>query len=157
MSALAPRIDRRPDGRFRLRLTSEERDLLRTLPGQLRELLGSEDPALRRLHPPAYEDDPEREAEYRRMVRDDLLRGRRSALEVMESTIDAETLDRDQLGAWLGSINDLRLVLGTRLEVTEELYEEGVPEDDPRAQAFALYGYLGWLEEHLVEALAGEL
>jgi Domain of unknown function (DUF2017) len=157
VSGLAPRIDRRRDGRFRLRLTSEERDLLRTLPGQLRDLLGSEDPALRRLHPPAYEDDPEREAEYRRMVRDDLLRGRRSALEVMESTIDAETLDRDQLGAWLGSINDLRLVLGTRLEVTEELYEEGVPEDDPRAQAFALYGYLGWLEEHLVEALAGEL
>jgi hypothetical protein len=157
VSGLAPRIGRRPDGRFRLRLTSEERDLLRSLPAQLRELLGSEDPSLRRLHPPAYEDDPEREAEYRQMVGDDLLRDRRAALEVMESTIDADTLDRDQLGAWLGSINDLRLVLGTRLEVTEELYEEGLPDDDPRAPAFALYGYLGWLEEHLVDALAGEL
>jgi hypothetical protein len=138
-------------------LTSEERDLLRSLPAQLRELLGSEDPSLRRLHPPAYGDDPEREAEYRRMVRDDLLRDRREALDVMESTIDADTLDRDQLGAWLGSINDLRLVLGTRLEVTEDLYEEGVPDDDPRAPAFALYGYLGWLEEQLVDALAREL
>lgn len=157
MSGIGPRIDRRPDGRFRFRLTSEERDLLRSLPAQLRELLGSEDPSLRRLHPPAYEGDPEREAEYRRMVRDDLLRDRRAALEVMESTLDAETLDRDQLAAWLGAINDLRLVLGTRLEVTEELYEEGVPDDDLRAPAFALYGYLGWLEEHFVEALAGEL
>jgi hypothetical protein len=157
VSGLAPRIDRRPDGRFRLRLTSEERDLLRSLPAQLRELLGSDDPSLRRLHPPAYGDDPEREAEYRRMVRDDLLRDRREALDVMESTIDADTLDRDQLGAWLGSINDLRLVLGTRLEVTEDLYEEGVPDDDPRAPAFALYGYLGWLEEQLVDALAREL
>jgi hypothetical protein len=138
-------------------LTSEERDLLRSLPAQLRELLGSDDPSLRRLHPPAYGDDPEREAEYRRMVRDDLLRDRREALDVMESTIDADTLDRDQLGAWLGSINDLRLVLGTRLEVTEDLSEEGVPDDDPRAPAFALYGYLGWLEEQLVDALAREL
>lgn len=157
MSAFGPRIDRRPGGRFRLRLTARERDLLRALPGQLRDLLGSEDPSLRRLHPPAYEDDPDHEAEYRRMVRDDLLRQRDEALRLMEETIDADTLDREQLGAWVGALNDLRLVLGTRLDVTEEMYEASLPEDDPRAPAFALYGYLGLLEERMVEALASEL
>jgi Domain of unknown function (DUF2017) len=154
MAASGPLVERIPGGRFRLRLTPEERDLLRSLPGQLRDLLPTDDPALRRLRPPAYRDDPEREAEYRRMVGDDLLRQRLATLEVMQSTIDADTLDEDQLAAWLGTLNDLRLVLGTRLEVTEELYEEGMPDDDPRAPAFGLYRYLGWLEEHLVAALA---
>lgn len=143
-------------GRFRLRLTDEEREVLRTLPGQLREILDTDDPSLRRLHPPAYQDDPEREAEYRRLVRDDLLRQRLQALEVMEATMDAGTLDLEQMTAWLGAINDLRLVLGTRLDVTEEMYEEGLPPEDPRAATFALYQYLGWLEEQVVAALAGD-
>jgi hypothetical protein len=143
-------------GRFRLRLTDEEREVLRALPGQLREILHTDDPSLRRLHPPAYQDDPERDAEYRRLVRDDLLRQRLQSLEVMEATIDAGTLDEEQLTAWLGAINDVRLVLGTRLDVTEEMYEEGIPPEDPRAATFALYQYLGWLEEQVVAALAGD-
>jgi hypothetical protein len=149
-------VDRRRDGRYRLRLTADERNLLRTLPGQLLAILGTDDPALRRLEPPAFQDDPEREAEYRRLVGDDLLEQRRKALRVMADTVDAESLGPDEMAAWLGALNDLRLVLGTRLDVTEELYEEGVPDDDPRAPAFALFGYLGWLEEQVVEALAGD-
>jgi Domain of unknown function (DUF2017) len=143
-------------GRFRLRLTDEEREVLRALPGQLREILHTDDPSLRRLHPPAYQDDPERDAEYRRLVRDDLLRQRLQSLEMMEATIDAGTLDEEQMTAWLGAINDVRLVLGTRLDVTEEMYEEGIPPEDPRAATFALYQYLGWLEEQVVAALAGD-
>jgi Domain of unknown function (DUF2017) len=147
-------VDRAPDGRYRLRLKAEERNLLRTLPAQLLAILGTDDPALRRLHPPAYQDDPEREAEYRRMVGDDLLEQRREALRIMADTVDAESLAPEEMSAWLGALNDLRLVLGTRLDVTEELVEEGVPDDDPRAPAFALFGYLGWLEERIVEAVA---
>jgi Domain of unknown function (DUF2017) len=136
-------------------LTDEEREVLRALPPQLREILDTDDPSLRRLHPPAYQDDPERDAEYRRLVGDDLLRQRLQALEVMEATIDAATLDQEQMTAWLGAINDLRLVFGTRLDVTEAMYEEGIPPEDPRAATFALYQYLGWLEEQVVSALAG--
>jgi hypothetical protein len=149
-------VDRTRGGRFRLGLTDEEREVLRALPGQLRELLDTDDPSLRRLHPPAYQDDPERDAEYRRLVRDDLLRQRLQSLEVMEATIDAGILDQEQMTAWLGAINDLRLVLGTRLDVTEKMYEEGIPPEDPRAATFALYQYLGWLEEQVVAALAGD-
>jgi hypothetical protein len=154
--AFRPPIERLRGDRFRVRLTPEEREVLRSLPDQLRDLLPTDDPSVRRLHPPAYPDDPEREEEYRRLVRDDLIRQRLEALEVMRSTVEAESIDQDQLTAWLGTLNDLRLVLGTRLEVTEELYEEGMPPDDPRGPAFALYQYLGWLEEHVVAVLAGE-
>jgi uncharacterized protein DUF2017 len=152
-----PRVRRTRRGGFELHLPREERTLLRGLPGQLRDLLDSDDPALRRLFPPAYPDEPDREAEYRRMVRDDLLTGKREALQIIEETVDARRVDEEQLTAWLGALNDLRLVLGTRLDVTEELYEEGLPDDDPRAPAFAVYAYLGWLQEQVVVALAQTL
>ncbi len=151
-----PRVVRETDGRFRLELPREERDVLRTLPAQLRELLAEEgDPALRRLFPPAYADDPTREAEFREMVRDELLEGKLAAIATMEATIDAERLTEDELLAWLGALNDLRLVLGTRLDVSEETDFEDF-EGDAREGVAALYWYLGALEEDIVEALAGE-
>lgn len=128
--------------------------MLRSLPRQLLELLGSDDPTLRRLTPPAHPDDPRQESEYRELVGADLDDQRRRALEVMSSTLDAESLDEEQLTAWLRSLNDLRLVLGTRLDVTEEMYDAGLSEGDERSPAFALYLYLGWLEEQVVAALA---
>jgi Domain of unknown function (DUF2017) len=149
-----PRILRQDDGSFSLTLTRAERSLLRSLPAQLRELVDAEDPSTRRLFPPAYRDDPDREAEYRRMVHRELLEGRRRALEVVEATADARTLDEEQLTAWLGVLNDLRLVLGTRLGVTEDTAEEDYPAGDPRRSALVLYHYLGWLEAQAVEALA---
>jgi hypothetical protein len=151
---LRRRVTRTRKGEYVLRLPPEERAVLRELPGQLRELLGSDDPSLHRLFPPAYTDDIEHEAEYQRYMGDDLLESHKRALEVMEETIDAERLDEEQLTGWLGALNDLRLVLGTRLDVTEDMYEDGIPPDDPRAPAFALYSYLGWLQEQVVEALA---
>lgn len=150
-------IERTSDGDFMLRLSPEERDVLRSLPTQLIEILGTDDPALRRLRPPAHPDDPEMETEYRELVGGELDHQRRRALEVMASTIDAERLDEEQITAWLTSLNDLRLVLGTRLDVTEDTYDEGIPERDPRAPAFAIYLYLGWLEEQVVAALAASL
>jgi hypothetical protein len=150
-------VERTPSGDYLLRLSSEERDVLRGLPGQLRQILGSTDPALRRLSPPAYPDDAAQEAEYRDLVDQDLEGQRRRALDLMEASIDEERLDEEQITAWLGALNDLRLVLGTRLDVTEELYEEGIPERDRRAPAFAVYLYLGWLEEQIVAALADSL
>src|SRR5207237_7402084 len=141
------RIARTPRGDFELRIPEGERDILRSLPGQLRELLTNDDPALERLFPPAYPDDPARNEEYDGMVRAELTAARLTSIDVMEATIDADRLDEDQMVAWLGAINDLRLVLGTRLDVTEEMYEQEMAEDDPRLPGFALYSYLGWLEE----------
>jgi hypothetical protein len=148
------RIQRARDGGLKVRLAPEERELLRSLPGQLRELLEEtpDDPSLRRLFPPA-SDDKEVEEEYRRLMVPDLRDRRLTALAVMESTVDAERLSEDEAAAWLSALNDMRLVLGTRLDVTEDLDPSTVPPDDPRAPGLALYGYLSWVVEQLVEAL----
>jgi hypothetical protein len=151
------RLRRTRSGQFELRLPAAERDLLRSLPSQLRSMLRSDDPALERLFPPAYAEDPGLEEEYRGLVREDLLTAKETSLDVMAASIDAKRLDEEQLLAWLGAINDLRLVLGTRLDVTEDLYETGFPENDPRAVPFAVYVYLGRLEEQVVDALASGL
>jgi hypothetical protein len=142
-----------PDGSVTLRLSAPERDLLRGLPGQLRALLetGSDDPTLRRLFPPAYADDEQAEAEYRGLMQADLLEKHREALTVLERTADRERLDAAEADAWLVALNDLRLVLGTRLDVTEDMYESEI---DPEDAELGVYLYLTWLEEQLVEAAA---
>jgi Domain of unknown function (DUF2017) len=148
------RIKRTKKGRFQLRLPPEERDVLRRLAGELRDLLGSEDPALARLFPPGDESDPQSDAQYRALVKDDLMAHRVEATQTFERTIGAPDVDEEELSAWLGVVNDLRLVLGTRLDVTEENSERGFPPEDPRAPAFDVYRYLTWLQWQLVEALA---
>lgn len=151
------RFRRTRHGTFQVRLDKEERDVLRGLPGQLRELLGSDDPSLWRLFPPAYLDDEQQQEEYRRLMGDDLDRRRRTALDVMEATVDADQLDEDQLSAWLSALNDLRLVLGTRLDVAEDMDEAAFDPADPRSPGFALYGYLTFLQDQVVQALSGAL
>ncbi len=133
--------------------------MLRALPLELRSLLDADpgDDDLRRLFPPAYEGDEDGESEYRRLMDDELVAGRRNALRVLEDTVDGDRLRDEEAHAWLGALNDLRLVLGTRLGVTEELYERDFDPRDPRAEELAVYLYLSWLQEQFVEALAGDL
>src|SRR5688572_455666 len=108
-------------------LPKEERELVGALVGQLRELLlddldltPDENGAshLRRLFPTAYVDDPQHERDYQSLVRGTLLEGRLAALDTIDATLDAKVLDDEQLGCWMGGVNDLRLVLGTRLDVS---------------------------------------
>ena len=152
------RIQRLRGGGVRLRLPPDERALLRELPRQLRTLLDEapDDPSLERLFPPAY-DDAEDEAEYRRMMGAELLDGRRRALRVLEESLDAERLTAEQAESWLTALNDLRLVLGTRLGVTDDTLLDGLRPHHPNAAGLALYAYLSWLQEQLVEALGADI
>jgi Domain of unknown function (DUF2017) len=132
--------------------------VLRTLPAALERLLDEEpnDPDLRRLFPPAYADDPEADAEFRRLMAGELLDGRLAALRAFAGTLDAHVLSEEDLEAWLRALNDLRLFLGTRLGVEEEDLLEPLDPRRPDAEERALYAYLSWLQEHVVAALAGE-
>ena len=118
-----------------------------------------EDPALARLLPDAYADDDQAAADFRRFTEQDLRAGKRAGASTVLATLAPVleggrlVLDRDQVDAWLGTLNDLRLVLGTRLEVTEETPLE-VPDDDPHAQALLVYGWLGWLQESLLSCIS---
>ena len=47
----------------------------------------------------------------------------------------------------------MRLVLGTRWDVTEQLDYGKLDLNEPRGRELAIYGYLSWLQEQLVEAL----
>jgi hypothetical protein len=145
------------DGGYELRLPDDERTLMRDLVGQLRDLLvaTTDDPSVRRLFPTAYPEDADRDREYHALVRDELLAGRLDALEVVESTVDAAELDEEQIASWMSALNDLRLVLGTRLDVDEELPD--LDPADPMAPAYAVYEYLGWLLSQVVDARSERL
>jgi hypothetical protein len=151
------RIKRVRGGAYQVRLRPEELTLLHELVPQLRELLTAttDDPSVRRLFPTAYNEDPERDREYQALVRDELLERRLSALDTVEETLDEDRLDEDQMGRWMGALNDLRLVIGTRLDVDESLPR--LDADDPRAPAYAVYEYLGWLLDQVVSAMSEAL
>jgi hypothetical protein len=149
-------VKRTRDGSFEVKLPSEERQVLADVLPQLAAALrgdASADPAFKRLFPVAYAQDPEHEAEYRELVGDELLQKRQANVDVVLSTVRADRISEEELFAWMGAVNDLRLVLGTRLDVSEETELEVGP-DHPEAPAYALYAYLGWLLELLVDAAA---
>jgi hypothetical protein len=153
---LRPPIERTTAGDYRLTIGRRERAVLRTLPKALERLLDEEpgDADLRRLFPQAYAEDDQAEAEYRRLMGDELLDGRRAALRSFAASLDAEVLSADDLDVWLRALNDLRLFLGTRLDVTEEDLAQPFDPRDARAEERALYAYLSWLQEHVVDALS---
>jgi len=153
MKGFQIRVRRTRRGDFEIKLPPEERAILKALPNQLRELLSSDDPSLERLFPPAYPEEPDLQAEYEQLVGGDLRRQRLGSVEVMERTIEAKRVSEEELLAWLSALNDMRLILGTKLDMTEEMDAEDIPDDDPLVSSYALYYYLGWLEEQVVDAL----
>jgi hypothetical protein len=143
-------------GGVRLRLPADERDLIEVLCEELRGRVDEEPdhPDLRRLFPPAHADDPEADAAYRRLVGSQLDSGRERAIATVQDTLGNDLLSAEEAESWLRVLNDLRLVLGTRLDVQEDTFAADLRPDDPNAPALAVYGYLSWIQEQLVAALS---
>ncbi|MGC2997828.1 DUF2017 domain-containing protein [Streptomyces sp. G35A] len=136
------------------------------------------DPVLRRLFPDAYggpeepattkdaEERREYSAEFRRYTENDLRAGKReNALAVIRS-LDALAaageggavlkLSPQESRQWLGSLNDLRLAIGSRLEISDEDDSDllfHLPDEDPRKPMVMAYLWLGGLQETLVSTL----
>lgn len=142
-----------PDGRYGVRLGADDRRLVRHLCEELRTAIEADDRAVPRLFPPAHRDDQDAAAEFDRVARDGLVAGRLEALAAVIETVEAEQLDEGGLQAWCGALNDLRLVLGERLGVTEDMDETLYA----RSPDHALYAWLTWLQASAVEALASRL
>jgi hypothetical protein len=149
-------FERGDGGGVELRLSRDERSLLAGLVAELRALLdgGPGDPSLRRLFPPAYDDEDDERA-YRDLMGGELLDGRRAALELIADTVDRDRLTAEEADTWLRALNDLRLVLGTRLDVQEDTFATEPDLSDPRGNALAVYAYLSWIQEQLISALSG--
>lgn len=146
-------LRRSSPGCYEVELSAENRELLRTLPSQLRAAVAAnpKDMVFRRLFPPAYVDDPKAEDEYRHLVGPELDQSRSLALDTLAKTADATELSEEQLDAWVRALNDIRLWLGTLLDVSEDLSDDE-PEDPPHL----LYHLLTELQGLAVGALLGE-
>ena len=142
----------RDGDRILVLLGDDERDLVADLAGQFHAVVADDDdPALARLYPTAYVDDRERQDDYASLVHDDLVRTRLDAADVVLATAHSESLDDDELASWMQVLNGLRLLLGTRLDVSEE---DGFDPDAPDASQRALLAWLGFLLEEAVGSAA---
>jgi hypothetical protein len=148
---------RRRDGRYVVKLDPGVRAVLATLSQQLIPTLDAGEPMTRRLFPPAYPepDHARQEQEYRELVDSALVNHHRQSFAVLAETARAETLSEAEFAAWLSSIGSMRLVIGTRLDVSEDMAEPAP--DDPAAPEYALYELLGQLQFLMVEVLAAAL
>jgi hypothetical protein len=137
---------------IRVSLGPAERAILRQLPGLL-DSVGdpSDDPAAARLRPSAYPDDPDAEAEFRRLMAGELDEARSAdRAGFLEDLSGPAVLDEERAGAWLRILSESRLVLAARLGIEEDGWEEIMPDSDPEV---TLLHYLGWLQEELIEAM----
>ena len=147
-----------------MRLDEAEAALLRRLTGELRALLSTSsespnDPVNRRLFPDAYERDDDSRA-YRELVGRELLSTKLHALDQMASTLGDEgdvatTLSSDDTEAWLTSLTDMRLAIGTRLDVDEETMSADIdPADESFSPLWVLH-WLGWVQESILREEMG--
>jgi Domain of unknown function (DUF2017). len=143
---------------YSLNIDASDRTTLNGLLDQLRDVLmhDSSSDIARRLFPAAYHQDEQHEQEYQRLMRDELLSSRLASLSLTTSLLERETnsdsivLSADELDALMRSINSLRLVLGTLLDVDEDEFVAHLDEDDPAYGQYQLYSYLGWLLDWIV-------
>jgi Domain of unknown function (DUF2017) len=119
-----------------------------------------DDPALARLLPDGYRDDPEAAQEFRRFTESSLRSAKIESAQTLLQTLPPAggriRLTSDQAEAWLRSLNDVRLTLGVRLGVTDDFdaLSDEVRPSDPRFAAVELYQWLALLQESLVSALS---
>ena len=117
------------------------------------------DPVLARLLPDGYSGDPEAAGEFRKYTESSLREAKKYFAQTMLETLPPKggrvKLTADQARDWLRALNDVRLMFGVRLEVTEDFEEQlaALAPDDPKVAAFEVYGWLGAVQESLVRAL----
>ena len=118
-----------------------------------------DDPVLARLLPDAYRDDTEAAGEFRRFTEQDLRSGKAAAARTVLDTLPEEggkvELSEQDAQVWLRALNDVRLALGVRLEITEDTAQRSQDLDpaDPRSAYLWVYDWLTYLQETLVRAL----
>ena len=116
----------------------------------------SDDPAVARLLPDAYADAQEAR-DFRRFTENDLRQTKvqhaTTVLTEIERSGDKITVG--SADSWLGTLNDARIAIGTRIQIAEDNHEElaSLPEGDPRAGLFHVYDWLTFLQESLVRCL----
>jgi hypothetical protein len=185
MSEIQHGFFRHGDNAYLANFTEAEREVLVNLTEQIIELLAErvdhhnddplaamvgitahdtppDDEVLLRLLPNAYADQVDA-SEFRRYTESTLRQKKQAHALAMRMHLKAAVdgvveLDHDSANAWLGAVNDVRLALGVRLKVEENTHQELelLAPDDPMRGVYAVYSWLGWLQESLIDALMDE-
>ena len=185
MSEVEHGFFRHGDNAYLANFTEAEREVLVNLTEQIIELLAErvdhqnddplaamvgitahdtppDDEVLLRLLPNAYADQVDA-SEFRRYTESTLRQKKQAHAMAMRMHLKAAVdgvveLDHDSANAWLGAMNDVRLALGVRLKVEENTHQELelLAPDDPMRGVYAVYSWLGWLQESLIDALMDE-
>jgi hypothetical protein len=185
MSEIQHGFFRHGDNAYLANFTEAEREVLVNLTEQIIELLAErvdhhnddplaamvgitahdtppDDEVLLRLLPNAYADQVD-SSEFRRYTESTLRQKKQAHAMAMRMHLKAAVdgvveLDHDSANAWLGAMNDVRLALGVRLKVEENSHQELelLAPDDPMRGVYAVYSWLGWLQESLIDALMDE-
>jgi hypothetical protein len=185
MSEIQHGFFRHGDNAYLANFTEAEREVLVNLTEQIIELLAErvdhhnddplaamvgitahdtppDDEVLLRLLPNAYADQVDA-SEFRRYTESTLRQKKQAHALAMRMHLKAAVdgvveLDHDSANAWLGAMNDVRLALGVRLKVEENSHQELelLAPDDPMRGVYAVYSWLGWLQESLIDALMDE-
>lgn len=146
-------------GRIELTMDPREAEALSVVPGLLESVgeTGS-DPGADRLDQAPYPDDPEANAEFRRLMAEEMAQSRAADRSAFSLTVELSphgvTLSPGEAEAWLRVLAEARLVLAARLGIEKDGWEDTFPEDDP---SVALLHYLGWLQQSLAETLESSL
>jgi len=156
-----PKVVTRSGAGFTLHLNADERAVVVQLLTELKGMQHDPDAAeaLTRLFPVVHPNDADQEAEYQRLMRDELTTSRTAAIETVVRVLERPgrkvSLDSDEMHAFLRAVNSVRLVLGTVLEVSDD--EDEVPEELLESPEYGLYGYLSYVLDASVRLLSGDL
>ena len=157
-------VVRQQDGSLLLSLPHAEGLVLCSMPQRIEALLSSEGfnhRVVERLFPIAYEDST-REAEYRKLLGDDLRRSKRESMETFKRTLEDLEISQEGIqiliaeeavGQWLAFLNDLRLYLGIELDITENDWSASIDPDESLEEEFALLHLLTWLQQCILDAI----
>lgn len=136
-------------------------DPLAQLLAMPQEIEAPEDPVLLRLLPNAYSD-PEAALDFRRFTEPQLrgskqrnLRLMREQLTILVDENHGGVIENIDDGLWLRGLNDLRIALSIRLNIDEKSFEkyELMPDEDEQKSIYAVYFWLGWLQENLLSTI----
>ncbi len=161
------------------RLAPHEANLLRSLAGEVRIMLTARagdapqdelaeltnmrvgpsaaptDRVLARLLPDFSRDDPDLSAALRSLREPELIEAKDEAAGLLLDTCPPAggkiELTVEQADAWLTALNDIRLALGTILEVSEDTPDD-LPQGDPSAAHLGVYHWLTFVQDSLVQA-----
>jgi hypothetical protein len=124
-------------------LPEDLRELLASLAKQLMELIddpgSADDPGMARLFPPASVDDPMEALGFEQLMGDAIRAGKRESASVLRATAQHKRLSAEETLAWMRCLNDIRLLIGTRLDVREDSDFEAMADDPLLEQAAIVY------------------